>query len=59
MSKKKSCDNTQYTDGFKITKEIGGPFVAVKGKIRLQAKTVEEVNELIKKLASSKKPGQE
>lgn len=54
---KKSCENTEYTDGFKITKAKDGPFIAVKGKIKLQADTIEEINQLIKELANTKKSG--
>jgi hypothetical protein len=48
MAKKESCVNTDYTDGFKITVDLDGTFVAVRGKNTLKAKSAEEINELIK-----------
>ena len=48
MTKKESCVNTDYTDGFKITVIADGTFVAVKGKNKLEAKSAKEINELIK-----------
>ena len=48
MPKKESCANTDYTDGFKITVESDGTFVAVRGKNKLNAKSAKEINELIK-----------
>ena len=48
MSKRESCENTDYTDGFKITHRKDGAFVAVKGKYRLEAKSAEEINAAIK-----------
>jgi hypothetical protein len=49
MAKRKSCDNTDYTDGFKITTEPNGTFIATKGKIKLKANSAAEINEKIKK----------
>ena len=49
MNKKTSCDNTDYTGGFKITTDPDGSFVATKGKIKLKASSAAEINELIKK----------
>jgi hypothetical protein len=48
MGKKTSCENTDYTSGFKITTEANGTFVATKGKIKLEAATAAEINKLIK-----------
>lgn len=48
MKQKESCNNTNYTSGFKITREKDGSFVAVKGEYKLRAKSAEEINELIK-----------
>jgi len=48
MTKKESCVNTNYTDGFKITVDADGTFVAVRGKNKLKAKSAKEINELIK-----------
>lgn len=48
MSKKESCDNTDYTSGFKIHHEKDGSFVATKGDHRLVAKSAKEINEMIK-----------
>jgi hypothetical protein len=48
LDKKLECNNTSYTGGFKITRE-NNVFIATKGKIRLQAASAEELNELIKK----------
>jgi hypothetical protein len=49
MGKKASCENTDYTRGFKITTETDGTFTAVKGKNKLKAGSAKEINELIKK----------
>jgi hypothetical protein len=49
MSRKLSCDNTDYTNGFKISRDRDGNFIAAKGKIKLAAKTAKEINQLIKK----------
>jgi hypothetical protein len=49
MSKKKSCLNTEYTGGFKLTTAPDGTFIAVKGKNILKANSAFELNELIKK----------
>jgi hypothetical protein len=49
MGRKIACDNTDYTDGFRITREKDGAFVAVKGKITLKAASAEEIYSLIKK----------
>jgi len=49
MNKKESCLNTNYTNGFKLTVESDGTFVAVKGKNKLEAQSAKELNELIKK----------
>jgi hypothetical protein len=48
MGKKTSCENTDYTNGYKITTEANGTFVATKGKIKLVAATAAEINKLIK-----------
>lgn len=48
MNKKESCENTDYTYGFKITHERDGWFVAVKGEYKLRAKSAKEIDELIK-----------
>jgi hypothetical protein len=48
MGKKTSCDNTDYTNGFKITTESNGTFTATKGKIRLKAPSAAEIYEMIK-----------
>ena len=48
MNKKESCDNTDYTDGFKITVDHDGAFIAVRGKNNLKAQSAKEINELIK-----------
>ncbi len=47
MKQRESCENTDYTDGFKISREKDGSFVAVKGKYRLKAKSAKEIKELI------------
>lgn len=49
MSKKKSCSNTDYTNGYKILREKDGTFTAVKGNSKFKGKSVQEVNDLIKK----------
>jgi hypothetical protein len=46
MDKKIECNNTDYTGGFRITRE-NGVFVATKGKVKLTAATAEEINRLI------------
>ncbi|MGA2386559.1 MAG: hypothetical protein ABSG33_08500 [Candidatus Bathyarchaeia archaeon] len=61
MNQKESCPNTDYTDGFKITTDKDGYFVAVKGENKLRAKSAEEINMLIKNFhepaeAAEKKP---
>ncbi len=48
MTKKESCVNTSYTDGFKITVDAEGNFVAVRCKNKLKAQSAKEINELIK-----------
>ena len=48
MSRKASCDSTEYTDGFRITHTADGFFIAVKGKNMLKARSAKEINELIK-----------
>lgn len=48
MSKRESCENTDYTSGFKIHREKDGTFVAVKGNYRLEAKSAGEIDALIK-----------
>jgi hypothetical protein len=48
MIKKESCENTDYTGGFKITVDTDGNFVAVRGKNKLKAQSAQEINELIK-----------
>jgi hypothetical protein len=48
MTKKESCVNTDYIGGFKITVDIDGTFVAVKGKSKLKAQSAKELYELIK-----------
>jgi hypothetical protein len=48
MSKKESCENTDYTSGFKISHEKDGWFVAVKGEYKLKAKSAKEIDEMIK-----------
>jgi hypothetical protein len=48
MGKKTSCENTDYTDGFKITTKPDGTFTATKGKVKLNAATAAEINKLIK-----------
>jgi hypothetical protein len=46
MSKKVECSNTDYTKGFRITRE-NGVFVATKGNVKLTAASAEEINRLI------------
>ena len=48
MGRKESCDNTDYTSGFRISHEKDGSFVAVKGEYRLKAKSAKEIDEMIK-----------
>ena len=48
MSKKESCDNTDYTSGFSISHEKDGSFVAVKGEYKLRANSAKEIDEMIK-----------
>lgn len=55
MGKKASCANTEYTNGFQITRQPDGMFVATKGKDTLQAKSAAELNELIKNFNQQKK----
>ena len=55
MSRKESCDNTDYTSGFKITHEKDGWFVAVKGEYKLRAKSAKEIDEMIKNFTAPKK----
>jgi hypothetical protein len=55
MSRKESCDNTDYTSGFKITHEKDGWFVAVKGEYKLRAKSAKEIDEMIKNFNEPKK----
>jgi hypothetical protein len=50
MSKKESCTNTSYTDGFRVTVESDGTFVAVKGKNTLKAKSAKEIYDMIRKI---------
>ena len=47
MTKKTVCENTDYTEGFKITQK-NGAFIATKGKIALQASSAAEIQKLIK-----------
>ena len=54
MSKRKSCENTDYTDGFKIHRENDGTFVATKGEQVLKAKSAKEIDEQIKNIAKPK-----
>ena len=49
MGKKASCSNTEYTNGFQITRQSDGTFVATKGKEKLQAKSAAELRDLIEK----------
>jgi hypothetical protein len=49
MSRKASCDSTEYTKGFKITHTQDGFFIAVKGKNTLKAKSAKEIKEMIEK----------
>jgi hypothetical protein len=55
MSRKASCDSTEYTNGFRITHTSDGFFIAVKGKNTLKARSAEEINELIKKFKEKEK----
>jgi hypothetical protein len=55
MGKKAACNNTEYTNGFQITRQPDGTFVATKGKDKLQAKSAAELNELIKNFNQQKK----
>ncbi len=55
MTKKESCVNTSYTDGFKITVKPNGTFIGVKGKNKLEAESAEELYELIKNFNKEKK----
>jgi hypothetical protein len=48
MTKKTACENTEYTEGFKITRK-NGMFIATKGKTTIQASTADEIQELIRK----------
>ena len=49
MSRKASCDSTEYTKGFRITHTSDGFFIAVKGKNTLKAKSAKEIKEMIEK----------
>jgi hypothetical protein len=49
MGRKIACDNTDYTDGFRITRDKDGMFVAVKDQTTLKAASAEEINNLIQK----------
>jgi hypothetical protein len=49
MNRKVSCENTDYTNGFKIHRQKDGTFIAVKGEHRLEAKSAKEINELIQR----------
>jgi hypothetical protein len=55
MGKKASCSNTEYTNGFQITRQSDGTFVAIKGKERLQARSAAELRDLIEKNRQLKK----
>lgn len=55
MGKKASCKNTEYTNGFQITRQPDGMFVATKDKDKLEAKSAAELNELIKNFNQHKK----
>jgi hypothetical protein len=55
MTKKESCVNTEYTNGFKITTAPDGTFVAVKGKNKFEAKSAKEIYELIKNISQTQK----
>jgi hypothetical protein len=48
MTKKTVCENTDYTEGFKLTQK-NGMFTATKGKTTLQASSAAEIQKLIKK----------
>ena len=48
MNRKESCENTEYTSGFKVSREKDGSFVAIKGEYKLQANSAKELNEMIK-----------
>ena len=48
MTKKESCINTEYTGGFKLSRESDGTFIAVRGKNKLRANSAKELYELIK-----------
>jgi len=54
MKRKETCENTDYTAGFKIFREKDGTFVAVKGKHKLIADSAKEIDELIKKFNETK-----
>jgi hypothetical protein len=47
MSRKESCENTDYTSGFKVHHEKDGSFVAIKGDHKLHANSAKELNEMI------------
>ena len=47
MSRKASCDSTEYTKGFKITHTQDGWFIATKDKTTLKARTADEINKMI------------
>ena len=55
MGKKASCSNTEYTDGFQITRKPDGTFVASRGKEELQAKSAADLRDLIEKNRRLKK----
>jgi hypothetical protein len=48
LTKKTVCENTDYTEGFKLTQK-NGVFIAKKGKTTLQASSAAEIQKLIKK----------
>jgi hypothetical protein len=48
MNRKESCENTDYTSGFKISRVKDGSFVALKGEYMLQANSAKELSEMIK-----------
>jgi hypothetical protein len=54
MSRKASCNSTEYTKGFRITHTSDGFFIAVKGKNILRAKSAKEIKEMIEKFKEEK-----
>jgi hypothetical protein len=56
MSRKASCDSTDYTGGFRITVESDGTFVGVRGENELRAASAAELYELIKKFNQDHPP---